>query len=206
MSGADASRSASWRCVLTLAIAGGLSRLRDLPAPARSDVDWPGHGGGPDHRQYSALRHITPQNVSRLRVAWTFHTGDARPDRTQIQCNPIVVGGTLYATSPQLKLIALDAATGRERWRFDPFAGDPEGASSSGVNRGVVYLGRRARRAGAHPLHRRAATVRHRRRDGTPDRDVWNRGCRRSARRVRTRRQPAFRPRHDARTSSMAIC
>src|SRR5262245_47776410 len=125
--------------LLTLAIAGALTRLRGLPPAAPQDVDWPGHGGGPEHRQFSDLREITRENVSQLRVAWTFHTGDARPDRTQIQCNPIVVGGTLYATSPQLKLLALDAATGRERWRFDPFAGDAEGASSSGVNRGVVY-------------------------------------------------------------------
>ncbi len=125
--------------LLTLAIAGGLARLRDGPASRARDVDWPGHGGGPEHRQYSDLGQITRENVGQLRVAWTFHTGDARPDRTQIQCNPIVVRGTLYATSPQLKLLALDAATGRERWRFDPFAGDPEGASSSGVNRGVVY-------------------------------------------------------------------
>ena len=125
--------------LLTGAIAAGLLRLQDLPPAARGDVDWPGHGGGPEHRQYSALRQITPENVARLRVAWTFHTGDARPDRTQIQCNPIVVGGTLYATSPQLKLLALDAATGRERWRFDPFGSDPQGASTSGVNRGVTY-------------------------------------------------------------------
>jgi quinoprotein glucose dehydrogenase len=125
--------------LLTIAIAGGLARLRDLPPAARNDVDWPGHGGGPEHRQASALRQITPGNVGRLQVAWTFHTGDARPGRTQIQCNPIVVRGTLYATSPQLKLLALDAATGRERWRFDPFGGDAQGASGAGVNRGVVH-------------------------------------------------------------------
>jgi quinoprotein glucose dehydrogenase len=125
--------------LLTLAVAAGLARLGELPAATAGDVDWPGHGGGPEHRQYSELDQITRENVTQLRVAWTFHTGDARPDRTQIQCNPIVIGGTLYATSPQLKLLALDAASGRERWRFDPFAGDPEGASSSGVNRGVVH-------------------------------------------------------------------
>jgi quinoprotein glucose dehydrogenase len=130
--------------ILTLGIAGGLSHLRGLPparpgGTARAGSDWPAHGGGPEHRQYSALRQITRDNVSRLQVAWTFRTGDARPDRTQIQCNPIVIRGTLYATSPQLKVFALDAATGREHWRFDPFAADTQGASTSGVNRGVVY-------------------------------------------------------------------
>ena len=72
-------------------------------------------------------------------MAWTYHSGDARKDdRSQIQCNPLVIDGVLYGTSPQLKLLALDAVTGRELWRFDPFA-DRAGAGSVGVNRGVVY-------------------------------------------------------------------
>ena len=104
-------------------------------------IDWPAHGGDSGHRQFSTLDQITPANVSQLSVAWTYRTGDARPDgRSQIQCNPIVVHGVLYATSPQLKVFALDAASGRELWVFDPLKGDtdPE-ASSLGVNRGVVY-------------------------------------------------------------------
>ena len=77
--------------------------------------------------------------MHRLQVAWTYRSGDGRQDdRSQIQCNPLVIGGVLYGTSPQLKLLALDASTGRERWRFDPFAGRSD-VSSLGVNRGVVY-------------------------------------------------------------------
>jgi quinoprotein glucose dehydrogenase len=102
------------------------------------DTDWTSHGGDPGHTQYSALDQIDTGNVQKLQVAWTYHAGGARENRSQIQCNPIVVHGVLYATSPQLKVFALDAATGRQRWIFDPFV---KGATSGGlgVNRGVVY-------------------------------------------------------------------
>jgi quinoprotein glucose dehydrogenase len=102
------------------------------------DRDWPAHGGDAGHTQSSPLDQITTANVQRLKVAWTYHTGDARAERSEIQCNPIVVHGVLYATSPQLKVFALDAATGTRRWVFDPFrAGKP--TSALGVNRGVVF-------------------------------------------------------------------
>jgi quinoprotein glucose dehydrogenase len=108
-----------------------------LAAPA--DQDWRTHGGDPGHRQYSTLDQINRENVKKLAVAWTYSTGDAGADnRTQIQCHPIVVGSVLYATSPKLKVFALDAATGRELWVFDPF-GAGATQSSLGVNRGVTY-------------------------------------------------------------------
>src|ERR671920_623498 len=106
---------------------------------APSSVDWPTHGGDPGHRQFSTLDQINTGNVGGLKVAWTYQTGDAQPDnRSQIQCNPIVVHGVLYGTSAGLKTFALDAATGRQLWVFNPFAA---GASthSLGVNRGVVF-------------------------------------------------------------------
>src|SRR5262245_1574987 len=103
------------------------------------DRDWPIAGGDPGHRQYSPLSEINRANVGALRVAWTYRSGDAdKQDRSQIQCSPIVVGRTLYATSPGLKVFALDAATGKERWVFDPFA-TGESPNALGVNRGVVY-------------------------------------------------------------------
>ena len=124
--------------LLGVSIASALYYMQSgTPSPSRPD--WPAHGGDAGHTQFSTLSQITPANVRTLRVAWTYHTGDAREGRTQIQCNPIVVKGTLYATSPQLKLLALDAATGRARWIFDPFADKPEGGGATGVNRGVVY-------------------------------------------------------------------
>ena len=67
-----------------------------------ADADWPVYQG-PGSNQYSALDQITPENVGRLEVAWTYESGDASPDgRSQIQCNPIIVDGVLYATSPAL--------------------------------------------------------------------------------------------------------
>ena len=87
---------------------------------------------------YSVLDQINSQNVGQLRVAWTYQTGDKRDNnRSQIQCNPIVIDGVLYATSPAMKVLALNAATGEMIWTFDPFDGqeDPPAA----ITRGVAY-------------------------------------------------------------------
>ena len=94
-----------------------------LQAQGRS-VDWPIYGGTTDNTRYSTLDQITPANVSRLGVAWTYETRDEFPG-SEMQSNPIVVDGVLYATTPKLRVIALDAATGRELWTFDPNAIDP---------------------------------------------------------------------------------
>src|SRR5262245_19553436 len=105
-----------------------------------ADVGWPTHGGDPGHRQHSSLTQINRANVKSLREAWTYHSGGASAEgRTQIQCNPIVVGGVLYGTSPLIRVFALDAATGREKWSFDLFAGSSGDSQSVGVNRGVTY-------------------------------------------------------------------
>jgi quinoprotein glucose dehydrogenase len=116
--------------------AAGSAASRDVGNEAARG--WPAHGGNPGHTQSSPLDQINTRNVARLAVAWVHHTGDARADdRSQIQCNPIVVGSVLYGTSAGLKAFALDAATGRELWTFDPFAGP--GERPVGVNRGLMY-------------------------------------------------------------------
>lgn len=103
-----------------------------------ADQNWNAYLGDKASSQYSSLKQITPKNVARLNVAWTYEAGGVDPrNRSQIQCNPLVIDGVLYGTSPDLKLFALDAATGRELWRFDP-ASVP-GVTKSGVNRGLVY-------------------------------------------------------------------
>ncbi len=81
--------------------------------------DWKIYGGGSERLQYSGLDEITVANVKDLTVAWVYHTRDA-DSTSQIQVNPIVVDDVLYGVSPQLKLFAVDAATGAERWMFDP--------------------------------------------------------------------------------------
>jgi quinoprotein glucose dehydrogenase len=102
-------------------------------------TDWPGYLGGDDRNHYSALDQINRSNVAELEVAWMYHTGDAEPEgRSQIQCNPLVINGVLYASSPRSKFFALNAATGAPLWTFDPLA---EGGSAGGgaVNRGLAY-------------------------------------------------------------------
>jgi quinoprotein glucose dehydrogenase len=104
-----------------------------------ADKNWPVYLGDKESSHFSTLKQINTRNVSRLDVAWTYRSGDAREDnRSQIQCNPLIIDGILYGTSPQSKLLSLDAATGRELWRFDPFASEPQ-KSAAGVNRGIAH-------------------------------------------------------------------
>jgi len=87
---------------------------------APADVDWPVNGGV-DGIRYSPLTEITRDNVGQLQVAWSYDSGDAF-EGSEMQANPIVVDGVLYATTPALKVIALDAAAGTLLWSFDPLA------------------------------------------------------------------------------------
>src|SRR3954451_8101325 len=88
---------------------------------AASDAGWPMHGGV-DNIRYSPLAQINRDNVAKLQVAWTYDSHDAFKG-SEMQSNPVIVDGVLYATTPTLKVIALDAATGRQRWTFDPSGG-----------------------------------------------------------------------------------
>ncbi|MHA7131729.1 outer membrane protein assembly factor BamB family protein [Algoriphagus namhaensis] len=101
-------------------------------------TDWSHYGGPEDGSRYSALEQITADNVSTLQVAWTYQTGDAT-ERSQIQCQPIVKNGILYGSTPRLNIFALDAASGTELWRFDPFEVLGGENSWAGTNRGVSY-------------------------------------------------------------------
>ena len=97
------------------------------------------YGGNTEHTHFTTLAHITPANVSKLKVAWTYQTHDEFPG-SEMQANPIVLDG-VHATTPKLHVFALDAATGRELWRFDPNNGV---APLSRIrHRGVVVTGDR---------------------------------------------------------------
>src|SRR5204863_9790153 len=105
---------------------------------------WGVTGGSKENIRYSSLTQIDTSNVGQLKVAWTYSSHDADTvNHSQIQCNPIVVDGVVYGTSPQLKLLAIDAATGKEKWVFDPQA--DKGKVSAFLrfilnnNRGVAY-------------------------------------------------------------------
>ncbi|PZX59770.1 quinoprotein glucose dehydrogenase [Algoriphagus ratkowskyi] len=101
-------------------------------------TDWSHYGGPEDGSRYSSLAQITRENVAQLEVAWTYNTGDAT-ERSQIQCQPIVVNGLLYGSTPSLDVFAINAATGDEVWRFDPFEVLGGENSWAGTNRGVSY-------------------------------------------------------------------
>jgi quinoprotein glucose dehydrogenase len=97
-------------------------------------------GGNTDNTHHSTLSQITPANVSRLKVAWTYETRD-QYQGSEMQANPIVVDGVLYATSPKMRVFALEAATGRELWSFDANEGRPP--TGRFRHRGVVVTGDR---------------------------------------------------------------
>lgn len=106
-------------------------------ANAGAGRDWPVYLGDKFSSHYSLLTEINTKNIENLDFAWSYHTGDDISDNhSQIQCNPLVVEGILYGTSPKVKVFALNAATGQRLWEFDP---DPLDRFARNVNRGVSY-------------------------------------------------------------------
>lgn len=112
---------------------------------AAPSKEWPVNAGSKQGIRYSPLTQIDTGNVGKLTVAWTYHTGDldtAHPG--QIQCNPLVIDGIVYGTSPQLKLFAIDAATGEQKWIYNPIdsaavKANPGYAASLNSSRGLAY-------------------------------------------------------------------
>ncbi|MEE4453092.1 pyrroloquinoline quinone-dependent dehydrogenase [Novosphingobium resinovorum] len=113
------------------------------------DGDWSGTGGDPGGSQWSPLGQITPANVSDLEVAWTHHSGDFKDgdtySGTRMEFIPLVAGRTLYYCTPFDRVLAVDAATGKQKWAFDPFkasGGHPAllaGTMAPKHCRGVAY-------------------------------------------------------------------
>lgn len=105
---------------------------------------WGNYAGSKEGNRYSSNDQINLQNVGELKVAWTYSTDDKdSANRSQNQCNPIIVDGILYGTSPRLKLFALEAATGKQKWIFDPALADTSVSTDPmafyKVSRGVTY-------------------------------------------------------------------
>ncbi|MEQ6120434.1 PQQ-binding-like beta-propeller repeat protein [Reichenbachiella sp. MALMAid0571] len=98
-------------------------------------TSWKVYRGDKGSNAYSKLSQINKKNVKGLEVAWTYRTGDSKSG-TFIQCNPIIIDKFLYATSPTLKVLCLDAATGNKIWEYDPFS---PGEGIGGRNRGLAY-------------------------------------------------------------------
>jgi quinoprotein glucose dehydrogenase len=98
-----------------------------------ADVEWPVNGG-PLNIRYTTLSQISPANVGKLQVAWTYDAHDAFKD-SEMQSNAIIVGRLLYAATPKMRVVALNAETGREIWSFNPA---PESEQRRFRHRGVT--------------------------------------------------------------------
>jgi quinoprotein glucose dehydrogenase len=109
---------------------------------AAAPGEWPNYGNDPGGTRFSPLTQITRKNVSRLKVAWVFHTGDVSSGhgqpRSGFETTPLVVDGTLFLTTPFNRVIALDPATGRQRWAFDPKIDRTWPSGDGLVNRGLA--------------------------------------------------------------------
>lgn len=94
------------------------------PVSQIADADWPAYGRNQEGQRWSPLKQINADNVQTLKEAWVFRTGDFRhaDDSAEVtnEVTPIKVGNMLYLCSAHQQLFALDAATGKEKWRFDP--------------------------------------------------------------------------------------
>jgi len=130
-------------------------------AQSPSVSDWGHYGGDSFAQRYSPLREINRDNVARLEVAWTYRTGElgegfARADKLAFEATPVLAFGRLYLSTPTNIVIALDPATGKERWRYDPRV--PRGRHySEATSRGVtVWEDPDAARTG--PCRRRVFT------------------------------------------------
>ncbi|NIF24354.1 glucose/quinate/shikimate family membrane-bound PQQ-dependent dehydrogenase [Pantoea sp. Acro-835] len=92
--------------------------------PAVPDGEWHAYGRTLAGEHSSPLKQITPQNVDKLKVAWTFRTGDIigknDPLESTFEVTPLKVGHTVYLCSPHQRVFALDASTGKQIWTFDP--------------------------------------------------------------------------------------
>ncbi len=101
-------------------------------------ADWPAYGGTHGAQRFSALTQINRDNVGQLERAWTFRTGDLPEDKWGAETTPLKVGDTVYLCSARNVLIALDARTGEQRWRYDPQVSD-DWIPYTAACRGVAY-------------------------------------------------------------------
>jgi quinoprotein glucose dehydrogenase len=133
-------------CVYVLAVAFGATagtKKTSMGVENAMHDEWAYYGHDAGGTRYSPLTQINRDNVTQLKVAWTFHTGDlsegrGRRKRSGFETTPLLVDGTLYLTTPFNRVIALDPATGTQRWAYDPKT-ELDGDYGDGlVNRGAA--------------------------------------------------------------------
>jgi quinoprotein glucose dehydrogenase len=111
------------RPLFSFAVLAACSALAITTAQSPSDRWWTGYGNGPDNSRYVPSKQITRSNITRLQVAWTYPFGDAGS-------SPIIVRGVIYGRGRNGSLVALDAASGMERWVRENMTG----MTSRGMN------------------------------------------------------------------------
>src|SRR5207245_2817093 len=127
-----------------MAALAGASMVKAVAGPSETAVDeWPYYGHDAGGLRYSPLAQINRENVSQLKVAWVFHTGDISDGngdrkRSGFETTPILVDGTLYLTTPFNRVIALDPETGTQRWAYDPKTKLTWDYGDGLINRGVA--------------------------------------------------------------------
>lgn len=132
----------------SLIIFGIFSATLSCNNTGQSYKDWKVYGGSSENIKYSSLDEIDTRNVKNLKVAWEYSSGQASAtNTTDMKTNAIIVDGILYGLNPQLKLFALDAATGKEKWVYDPGSIPEKGKNigrgpfgpSTKISRGLAY-------------------------------------------------------------------
>ena len=128
---------------------------RGPDGPLGTVTDWAAYGGDPGGSRHSGLTQITPGNVGRLHLAWSYRTGDATHDdhgegpqsgcgrchtgESKFEATPILADGRLYLSTPLNRVLALDPRTGSELWRHDPKLRIDLERNEGFVSRGVAY-------------------------------------------------------------------
>ncbi|QHV97397.1 outer membrane protein assembly factor BamB family protein [Spirosoma endbachense] len=112
--------------------------------PKKLYLDWRTYGGNSENNKYSDLKQIDTSNVDQLKVAWVYRSENGDSTRFgPMESNPIIIGKTLFAVSAKLKLFAIDAATGKRKWEFNPADSSTNRTwyenYATPMNRGVAY-------------------------------------------------------------------
>jgi quinoprotein glucose dehydrogenase len=88
--------------------------------------EWRDYGKDASRSYFSPLEQIRKENVRNLKVAWVYHAGGASDAlKSSMECNPLIVNGVMYVTTPVMRVVALDAGSGREIWSYNPFPERP---------------------------------------------------------------------------------
>lgn len=113
-------------------------------AASHDETNWTAYAGSNLGNHYSAAAQITPANIGQLEKVWEYHHGDLKPAGSKTaylnEATPLKIGELLYTCTPSQVIVAVEAITGKERWRFDSKV-DPVYLKGGGANcRGVAYF------------------------------------------------------------------